>query len=419
MKKKLLFAILSLIVLKTEAQSSVFTVVDSLLLQGKYQVALSELEKRTPKTIRLFQKIGEIYYQVGDFNKAVTQFETGMELGESTAIQMRLAKTYGILGRTKEAIGMYESIVKKDSLNLIAFNSLGNLYLSRARAKSAEKVYRYLIQQDSLNPNFQYQLGRALSDKGRKFEMVDYFLKAYELDPKHTKSMYRLAKFYKAISKKDSTRLFIDKGLQVSPNDINFLQLKANFSYTAKEYPEAIAQLKKLEKLNYRTKNIYDMFGMSYLKMEKYDSAIIYFDKALKIERGDPTISYRMAKLYHAQDSIKKATFYAMTAVMGLKPDFDKEYYLLGLLQKEQGQIRQAITSFEKSYYNNTRNHKSLYALATTSDAFYKDKKGVYKHYNSYLKRFASKDEEMTMFIKKRIQEIKEELFLEGETLGE
>ena len=419
MKKKLLFAILSLIVLKTEAQSSVFTVVDSLLLQGKYQVALSELEKRTPKTIRLFQKIGEIYYQVGDFNKAVTQFETGMELGESTAIQMRLAKTYGILGRTKEAIGMYESIVKKDSLNLIAFNSLGNLYLSRAQAKSAEKVYRYLIQQDSLNPNFQYQLGRALSDKGRKFEMVDYFLKAYELDPKHTKSMYRLAKFYKAISKKDSTRLFIDKGLQVSPNDINFLQLKANFSYTAKEYPEAIAQLKKLEKLNYRTKNIYDMFEMSYLKIEKYDSAKVFFDKALKIERGDPTISYRMAKLYHAQDSIKKATFYAMTAVMGLKPDFDKEYYLLGLLQKEQGQIRQAITSFEKSYYNNTRNHKSLYALATTSDAFYKDKKGVYKHYNSYLKRFASKDEEMTMFIKKRIQEIKEELFLEGETLGE
>lgn len=419
MKKKLLFAIISLIVLKTEAQSSVFTVVDSLLLKGKYQTALNILDNKNPKTLQLHERMGEIYYQVGDYNKAVSYFKKGVGLGDGASIQMRLAKTYGIIGKPKDAIKIYEHIVAVDSLNLIAQNALGKLYISNSRPKSAEKVFRFLIKRDSLNPNFQYQLGRALMGQGAMFPMVDYYLKAYELDSLHSKSVYRLAKFYKDISAKDSTRLFIDIGLKIAPTDINFLQLKANFSYTAKEYDVAIDHLEKLVALNYRTKNIYDMYGMSYLKLEKYDSAKVYFKKALKFDFSDPVICYRMAKLYHAQDSIKKATFYASRAVYGLKPDYDREYYLLGLLQMEQGLLQQSVRSFEKSYLNNTGNYKSLYALATSSDTFYEDKKIAFKHYKKFMDKFASKDEDMTLFIKKRIQEIKEELFLEGETVGE
>jgi len=144
------------------------------------------------------------------------------------------------------------------------------------------------------------------------------------------------------------------------------------------------------------------------------DSAKIYFKKALKIEFMDPTISYRMAKLYHEQDSLKQATYYAGMAVMSLRPDYDKEYYLLGILQKEQGELKHAITSFEKAYNNNHRNHKALFGLATTSDAYYKDKKIAIKYYQKYISKFEVKDVEMAIFAKRRIEEIKKELFLDG-----
>jgi len=225
------------------------------------------LEYENPKTTQVYERIGSIYYQIGDFNKAITYFNKGVELGVDYSTQIRLAKAYESIGKSKNAIEIYETIIQKDSLNLIAANALGKLYLSNTRPKSAEKIYRYLIKKDSLNPNFQYQLGRALMKKGERFDMVDYFLKAYELDSLHVKSIYRLAKFYKVLKDKDSTLLFIDKGLEISPNDINFLQLKANYSYTEKEYRLAIEQLKKLIGLNYRNINIYDMFGMSYLKL--------------------------------------------------------------------------------------------------------------------------------------------------------
>ncbi len=415
MKKKILIIIISLIALKTEAQSSVFKVVDSLMLEGKYQLALEKLKNENPKTTRLYENVGAIYYQIGDYNNAIFYFNEGVKLGTSNSIHMRMAKAYDRIGKSKKAIKIYEVIVQNDSTNLIAANSLGKLYINNSRPVSAEKTYRYLIKQDSLNPNFQYQLGNSLMKKGGKFEMVDYFLKAYELDSLHSKSVYRLAEFYKDIKDKDSTLLFIDKGLEISPNDINFLQLKANFSYTSKEYELALVHLKKLMHLNYKTKNIYDMVGMSFSKLEKLDSAKIYFNKALRVERMDSKILFRIAKIYHQQDSLKKATFYAGMSIYGLKPDFDKEYYFLGILQKEAGELNPAIQSFEKAYQNNHGNYKALFELAFASELYYKDKKIALKHYQNYKEKFKSKDEEYTSFVNSKIKHLKTALFMEGE----
>ena len=69
----------------------------------------------------------------------------------------------------------------------------------------------------------------------------------------------------------------------------------------------------------------------------------------------------------------------------------------------------------EKSFLNNRNNHKSLYELAITSDAYYKDKKIAYKHYKEYIERFEERDKEMTTFVLSRMKDIKQEYFLEGE----
>lgn len=59
-----------MVALKTEAQSSVFTVVDDLLLKGNYQDALVKLEKENPKMVKVYDKIATIYQTIGNHNKA-------------------------------------------------------------------------------------------------------------------------------------------------------------------------------------------------------------------------------------------------------------------------------------------------------------------------------------------------------------
>ncbi len=421
MKKTLLVVFLLIITFKTEAQSSVFKVVDSLLLHGDYQKVLTVLENTTPKTVFIFEKTADIYQAVGNYNKAIENYVSALRIEEVATIKVKLGKVYDSAGLTSDAILIYEEIIQKDSTNLLVANGLGKLYLAKHQPKKAETIYRYLKKKDTMNPNYPYQLGMALSKQNQFYEMGDNYIEAYKIDSLHFKSIYRLAKFYKKLHFKDSTVFFINKGLAIDKNNINFNQLKANVLYTSKDYEGAIKHLNLLDSLNYKSANSYEMLGMAYQHLDSLDTAETYFEKAIKLDMMNPGLLYRMANLLYIKKENKKASFNLMMAIYAAKPDLDKQYYLLGIIQKEAGELKKAIVSFEKALENNSQNYKALFELATTSDDYYKDKKIALKRYQNIIDRFKleEKDSDMTLFSKRRVKEIKEELFLEGETIVE
>ena len=126
---------------------------------------------------------------------------------------------------------------------------MGRLYLSLNQAEKAEKIYRYLMKMDSVNPNYPYQLAESLEKQNKLSEMGQRYLDAYNLDTLHIKSILGLAQFFKSLKFKDSTSLFIDKGLKIDPNNLNFNQLKANELYFLKDFNGALTYLKKLDSL--------------------------------------------------------------------------------------------------------------------------------------------------------------------------
>lgn len=416
MKKKLIIILVFILSLTTEAQVSVVKVTDSLLSQGKYQQAL-ELLKNKEETTANLHKIGSIYQTIGNYTKAIETYKKALKISNNDVIKTRLAKVYTSAGFPSKAIKLYEEIIQKDSSNLLVANSLGKLYLSNGKTKSALKIYKYLTKKDTLNPNYPYQLGVAYNREKKFFEMGDSYLEAFKRDSLHVKSIYRLAKFYKDLKFKDSTLLFIDKGLQIASNNINFNNLKANVSYTFKDYKTSLKHLKRLDSLQYKSVNMYELFGLCYMNFEQYDEAKKSFEKAMELNPRNATILYRLASVYYKTGEKKKAMFTLMRSIYAAKPNLDRQYYLLGTIFKEEGKLKMAITNFKDSYLNNSKNYKALFELATTEDAFYKEKKIAYKDYQKYVENFAKKDAKMTVFAKLRIKEIKEAYFLKGETL--
>lgn len=417
MKKKLITILIIIISFTTEAQVSVVKVVDSLLLQGNYQKALDLLENQEIKTIATFDKTASIYQSIGNHNKAIEFYKKALKIKEIDVIKAKLGKVYNAVGLPLDAIKIYEEIIQKDSINLLVVNSLGKLYLSNRQTKKAAKIYQYLKRKDTLNPNYPYQLGVALGRQKKLFEMGENYLEAYKRDSLHIKSIYRLAKFFKDLKFKDSTMLFINKGLKIDKNNINFNQLKANISYTSKDYKRAIKHLKRLDSLNFKSVNTFELLGMSYLKLDDNVMAEKYFKKALEVDGRNSTIAYRLANLYYNRKENKKAMYKVLNSIYFGKPDLDRQYYLLAIILKEDNKLKMAIVNFEKSYQNNSQNHKALFELATTSEVYYKDKKIAYKHYQRYVDKFEEYDKKMTTYAKQQINKIKKYYFLEGEIL--
>ena len=415
MKKILLPLLFLLVVLKTEAQSSVFTVVDSLLIKGNYQLALDLLTKSEPQTFELLEKAASINQTIGNDTKAIELYKKALTFNNSESLKIKLGQVYNSAGLSSKAIEVYEDIIKKDSSNLLVLNNLGKLYLAFNKPKKAALVYNYLKNKDSLNPNYPYQLAEALSKQNKLFKMGQSYLDAYNLDTLHIKSIYELAKFFKKLKIKDSTMLFIDKGLKIDSTNLNFLQLKANELYFTKKFEEAINYLTVLDSLNFKSVNTYEMFGMCYYNLEKLDLAEANFKKALKIEYNNPKILYRLASLAYEKKDAKQAKIYLSMSLFHSKPDIDKQHFLLAVIFKEENDLKNALINFEKAFQNNYSNYKALFELANTSDVYYKDKKTALKHYKNYLARFESKDPKMTEFVEQRIDAIKKQYFIEGE----
>ena len=95
----------------------------------------------------------------------------------------------------------------------------------------------------------------------------------------------------------------------------------------------------------------------------------------------------------------------------------DEEYFGLGTLYFETNKIPEAIKAFKEACAENSRNYKALYQVAKLSDDYYKDKKIAYKEYKKYIENFYSRDEVISVFVERRIKEIKKEYFMAGETL--
>ena len=173
---------------------------------------------------------------IGNYNKAIEFYKKALVIEDSEELKVKLGSAFNSTGLTSKAILIYEDIIKNDTTNLLVTHNLGKLYLAKNKAKKAEKLFRFLKGKDSLNPNYPYQIGVCLEKRNRNLAMGQSYLDAFNIDTLHLKSIYGLSKFFKELRMKDSTMLFIDKGLKIDSTNVNFIQLKANVLYFSKDF---------------------------------------------------------------------------------------------------------------------------------------------------------------------------------------
>lgn len=419
MIKKLIIFFLLLAYIKTEAQPSVLAFADSLMQRGNYKLALEKLQQSKKPSLDQLEKIASIYQKVSNYSKAIEFYEKAYALEPSDKLKEQIGRSHQLTGNADKAIELYQEVLKANPENLLLKYALAKLYISERKVKKGIELLEELSKQDKTNPNYLYQLGVAYEKLGKKefFNSMNSFLNAYRIDSLHLKSIYKLAKFYRDLKFKDSTTLFINKGLTINPKSINFNQLKAQDAFLNKDFETSLKHLKRLEDLGFKTKFTNELYGLVYLNLEDYKKAEGYFLKAQRMDFKDNGLRYNLGLAYEGLKDYKKAEMSYMMSTVTPKEPLDKNYLKLGMVQLVLKQPKKALRSFELGLKNNSRNHNLQYQLALVSDSYYKDKKIALKHYEKYIEKFEDKDEEQTNFVKQRIKEIKKTLFINGEKL--
>lgn len=415
MKKKILIVLLFIIV-KVEAQTSTFAVSDSLFAKGRYKLALQELGKCEPSFLSNY-KTAVIYESIDNYKKAAYFLEKAITFKDDEKAKLKLAKNYRALKLSNKAITIYEEILAKDSLNLVLQYQLGKLYIINRKPIKAENTFQYLISQDTTNANYSYHLGLAYALQGKRDPMINSFITTYTKDTTHFNAINRLAKSFNKLKDRDSTQLFVNKGLALNKNHVDLNKLKINQLYRDKEYKEAIPYLLNLDTIDRKDTYSTSLLGRIYFKMDSLDKAKKYLNKLTAMDREAFKANTYLGHIAMIEKDYRTAFFNYIVATSKGKEDRDEEYLGLGNMFLATNKPKQAINAFEEACKENRRNYKALYQLAKTSDDYYKDKKIAYKHYIKYIETFYDKDDVITAFVKRRIKDIKKAYFMKGETL--
>ncbi|OSY87487.1 hypothetical protein WH52_11520 [Tenacibaculum holothuriorum] len=416
MKKKIILVVSILLFVKVEAQTSTFTSIDSLVFRGRYKQALGLL-KSQPESFHNLYKTARIYDALDNYKKAAKNYAKAITYKQDYATKLKLATIYKKQGANKKAIDLYESIINNDVDNLLVKYQLGKLYLKTHQLKKAKTIFKELIKSDSQNANYSYQLGNVYALFKKRNLKINSYLDAYKKDKEHLKSIHQLAKSFTKLRDKDSARIFINRGLEVSPNHFELNKLKVNRLYLDKKYSKAIQRLKKLDTLKPKEFYVQKMLGRSFFQLKKLDSAKKYFNKAFKLDKSDHKSLEYLGDIAVEKKNYREAEYRYLWSIYTGREPRDKGFYGMGRVNLETGKKKLAIRFFKDAIEENGKNYRALYQLATTSDDYYQDKKIAFKHYQKYLEKFEKKDSILTDHVKTRIKDIKKLYFLKGEVL--
>jgi len=365
-------------------------------------ISIFKAEAQTPSAL----KVGDSLFALGDYSKAIKEYKKGSE----NEVQLfKLAQTYKALGNISQAIHYYEAVLLLDSKNAMAQYNYGKLLTDSGNYKKADSIFNFLIKTYPENPNFLYQLG-LLKEEQSDSTAINYYQQAYQLDNDHLNSLYKIAKRHLEKRKFNEVRPFIEKGLIVNENSIQFLNLKALLEYYTQDYHKAIAAYLQLIKLNQSNPQLHENLAKSYMNTYQIEKAIKQFTILInEYEDKNPSWHFQIGKAFKLLHYTEKAKRHIEISIALLQIPLDTQYMSLASIYKREKDYNQEMEMLRNALNENPENELAQYQLAVAADNYFEDKESVMQYYETYLKKY-SETGKMQNLAKQRISDLKKEL---------
>ena len=299
-----LLIIISIIVLKAEAQSSALQLGDSLYINGNYSKAI-EAYKQSEKQSKVYDKI---------------------------------AKTFMALGNYDEALLYYEKSIQSNPDNALVKYEYAKLLSKTKKYEDASTVFYKLIDIDYKNPNYHYELGLVLEHL-KDSTAQNRFYSAFQLDRTHQKAIFRIARFHLKKRHFKITNKYINIGLSTYENNKQLISLKAQNYYLHEDYENAVIWFEKLLALHESTQFIHEKLSFSYVRIYDYKKALEQGELALKLDPKNAANLYMLGLIYERMQDYANAEKYILESLAIQDIPLDTEYAKLATIYNRQKKI--------------------------------------------------------------------------------
>jgi tetratricopeptide (TPR) repeat protein len=262
--------------------------------------ALTDSIKRFPKDAFLYFRRAELLSENNLHETANADEQTGI----------RYASNLAILGKAGDHIRLLQTCIEQFPQQPGFKRLLGEAYVQEGKIKQAIGLYNRVLKNDSANFEAWYEKGRLLAQAKDTAGAILALQNAYSIQPVATYAL-ELAHLYAESSNAIALRI-CDNVLQSDSSHelIDPFFIKGIYYSNTKKYELARMQFDSCISRDWKFTQAYIEKGIALFKQKNYDAALNTFRMAATVTSTDPDAYFWMGRCYEAVNKKHEAAEY-------------------------------------------------------------------------------------------------------------
>jgi len=286
-----------------------------LILNSPTFTALTDSIKRFPDDAVLYFRRGEILSQHNLLEIANADYKKSWELKPDEQTGARYASSLSVIGKENDAIVLLQKCIQQFPSQAGFKRLLGEAYVEEGKIKQAIDLYDDVIKNDSANFEAWYEKGRLLAQAKDTAGAILALKNAYYLQPIATYAL-ELAHLY--AEAKNAIALQICDNVLESDSTHELTDpffIKGIYYANTRQYDNATIQFDSCIKRDWKFTEAYIEKGVALFKQKNYDGALNTFRMAATVTNTDPDAYYWIGRCYEVVNKKKEAAEYYERAV--------------------------------------------------------------------------------------------------------
>jgi len=274
-------------------------------------------------------------------------------------------KSMALTQSYKNAVVLWEDVIRKNPKAWIAYNNLGSAYNKVGKYEEAIPLLNKAIKLEPGYAEAYNNLGNAYNNIGNYEEAIALYKKAIELNPLFVEIYYNLGNAIRSIGNYEEAIALYKKAIELNPDYAGAFYNNLGLAYNdIGEKEKAIASYKKAIALDPNCAEPYNNLGNIYKSLGRTEEAIALYKKAIKVKADNAEIYYNLGSAYSDIGKNEEAIVFYKKAIVALNPNRAEAYYNLGNAYNNIGNYEEAIVSYKRAIALNPHFEKAYNNLA-------------------------------------------------------
>ncbi len=277
-----------------------------------------------------------------------------------------LGNAYITSGRYEAAKKAYKRTIELNPGYAEAYNNLGSIYKAEKQFKKAEKTYKKAIE---LKPGFAsayFNLGNLYRETNRHKKAISYFKKAIANNQDYAQAYNKMAVTLRQLNRPEEAAAAYKKALKVDPDFAEANSNYANLLVQQQAYEEAEKKYKKAITSNPAFAEAHCNLGALYINIGQLDKAEKETTKAIALKNDYANAYNNLGVIYHRKKEYQKAVD-AFKKVIAIDPGQVKAH---NNLKNVLNDIKNTSENKEVERTKNQGNTASIKKLLTAAKQF-------------------------------------------------